>query len=567
MNLQAYTDSLPHVQTDWSQTSTALLFTSVMLIGLMIVVPVAGWVGMTIGVPKLVALLGAIAVVGGFYGLSVLLLRELALGLFVSLLVLSTFAANIPLASNEYIKLFPGSLGPQLWLVQLPLVGLLGYFLVTGHFKRFEITSVEYVYAGFVGWTLISALLTSAPRQDVALYFSLLMLQGLLVFSLSIRAVTANAIDLRTALYVLGVTVSGHALFGIVQLVNQGPVGLTYLGESIDYNQVAYEPLGLSNQVIVSGFTGHGYVLVALSLLTIPVLIVYAMRTRSWRRLVALVDVVFLITIIRLSTSDAGRGAGLLIMFLLLAGISCVWMLNSKAITLDIPVLTEFQRSVSRSVSHLSSTAAATCLSLLVLFYPSSKAGATSNEGTTPSDGTTGGAGGGTAGSASGGTTSGAPSEALSVPFFDLSNFGIRIQQYLVGFDLFVQHPLFGIGGANFAFVATDYGIRTKPNSSVAHALHNIYFALLAETGLPSLVLYLSTIGLVIFAGWNVINAQHSNRLFVIAFLIGMVGFFAFGFWTHAPIDRITAVLPFWILAGCLVGTANQERHSFKQKS
>ncbi|WP_211609335.1 O-antigen ligase family protein [Halogranum amylolyticum] len=520
----------------------------------MVVVPVAGWAGMTIGAPKLVALLGAIAVVGGFYGLSVLLLRQLPLGLFVSLLVLSTFAANIPLASNEYIKPFPGSLGPQLWLVQLPLIGLIGYFLFTDRFNRSEITSAEYVYAGFVGWTLASALLTSAPRQDVALYFSLLMLQGFLVFSLSIRAVTANTIDLRTALYVLGVTVSGHALFGIIQLVNQGPVGLTYLGESIDYNQVAYEPLGLSNQVIVSGFTGHGYVLVALSLLTVPVLVTYAMQTRSWRRLIALVDVVFLIAIIRLSTSDAGRGAGLLIMFMLLTGVACVWMLNSRTISLDIPVFTEYQRSVSHSASHLFTTAAAMCLSLLILFYPSSKAGATSNEGTTPSSGTTGGA------------TGGAPSEALSVPFFDLSNFGIRIQQYLVGFDLFVQYPLFGIGGANFAFVATDYGIRMKPNSSVAHALHNIYFALLAETGLPSLVLYVSTIGLVIYAGWRVINAQHNYRLFVIAFLIGMVGFFAFGFWTHAPIDRITAVLPFWILAGCLVGTANQERHSFKQK-
>lgn len=559
MNVNGYTKSIPQFETNWSDSRTAVAFATLLIVGLVLVVPLIGWMGPALGVPQLLVLLGGLALVGTVYGLTILLFRKFVLGSFVALLVLSTFAANIPLASDDYLTLMPGSLGPQLWLVQVPLFVLLGYFVLKERTILLDFAPVEYLYAGFVGWTFVSALFASGPRPDVALYFTLLMLQGLLVFVLGNRIARLRVVDLRTTLAVLAVTVTGHALFGIVQLLNQNPVGLTYLGEGIDWNQVTYEPFGFTTRVIVSGFTGHGYVLIALILLVLPALLLSAARFRSWSRLLVLADFVLLVVLVRLSTSDAGRGAGLLVLLALTSGFTLVWLAHSTESRILSTFSSSYYASVRQFADNLAASVVAILLSLVVLLYPSSKAGTASTEGTTP---------GGDAPAANGSDPTGGstpvpngsavPTDGLSVPFFDLSNFGIRIQQYLVGLDLFLTHPLVGIGGANFAFVATDYGIRTKPNSTISHALHNIYFALLAETGLPGFLLYVATVCLTLYIGWTVVRANNADSPFALALLVGMGGVFAFGFWTHAPIDRITTVLPLWILGGVLVGVSRR---------
>jgi O-antigen ligase len=515
------------------------------------------------------ALLIGVGVTGVLYGTAALVTRRLLLGVYVATIVLSTFAANVPLGAESYLSLLPGSLGPQLWLLELPLVVLLAHHLRSRRFSWENLTSVELVLGGFVLWTVVSALLSVAPRPDVALYYSLLMIHVPVAFAVTHRGVIEEEIGFQSVVSVFLLTVIGHLPVALAQLINQQPLGLSPLGESVIWANVNYPPFGFVNRVITSGLTGHGYVLVALLLIAIPVVTAYLMVTSGRRRVIAVGLAILMAAFLRISTSDAGRGAIMLTIVIT----SIMYVLYSdygirtrSAFRLDVLA----NHLTARWRTHLSYVITTLSVTLLVL-YPSSKAGTSSRQGDS-SQGSPGGDGSPPTEATGDTVTREVPNigeltgiSDISLPLFNLANLGSRLQQYAVGIDLFLRNPILGVGGGNYPFLARWYGVPNKASIPIPQPLHNVYLGLLVETGIPGFLLYTTGLVLVLLAGWGAFREETGlNRVLAAGLTIGFIGVMGFNFWTHS-IDKITMIVPFWLLAGALVAVADQ--HSRDESS
>lgn len=132
----------------------------------------------------------------------------------------------------------------------------------------------------------------------------------------------------------------------------------------------------------------------------------------------------------------------------------------------------------------------------------------------------------------------------LSLPGFNVGNFIPRIYMYVIGLDLFLQYLIFGIGGANFAYLAEDYGFLTS------HEMHNLPIMLLAETGLPGFLLYTGALAAVAVGGWR--TFRETRDPLYLGILAGMAGYLA-AMMLRSGFIRGPAVFTFWALAGVLV--------------
>jgi O-antigen ligase len=141
----------------------------------------------------------------------------------------------------------------------------------------------------------------------------------------------------------------------------------------------------------------------------------------------------------------------------------------------------------------------------------------------------------------------------ISLPGFDLSSLGIRIQQYVGGVIMALDHPLFGIGGSNYPYVAPAYGLPGKVVSGLPFPLHNTYIAILAETGVPGFLCYILTFGLVLLTGWRLFVERTAQRVFLSGIVAAIIGYAAVSFWY--PNNKFVFVLPFWLLMGAMVAT------------
>jgi O-antigen ligase len=140
------------------------------------------------------------------------------------------------------------------------------------------------------------------------------------------------------------------------------------------------------------------------------------------------------------------------------------------------------------------------------------------------------------------------------------STLGIRIQQYVAAVDLFGYAPFVGIGGGNFSWYAAVYGIPVPPGHPLPLALHNLYLSLLVETGLPGLLTFAAAAGTVLwYSGRSVVDAaagrifETTDGVLAAGALAGLLGFLSIAFWDTVQI-QITAIVPFWVVAGALVG-------------
>jgi hypothetical protein len=604
----------------------ALTFAVPLVVALVVGVPLVAVGAERAGVGMLPGTLGALAFVGVAYLAYVLRRGKLLGGAFVAFFVLSTFAANLPIgATDRFLSLAPGSLGPQVWLMQGPLLVIVGYLLYCRAFTLDSVSPVELLFAGFVVWTALAALFGAGPRSDIALFFTWLMLQTLVVITVVRRGVLRGVISLNTVFASYIAALAGHIAFGTVQIVNQYPVGLTFLGESIGWNRVSYPP-GVTNLVMASGLSGHAYVLVGLVLLTFPPLLWFAYRSDRGYGTAGMALAVVTAVFLRLTTSDAGRGA-----FIVLAGTLAVgttlllWRTNRDSVL----SLDRIRELVEVRASNLLRSVSALALGVLAVLYPSNKSGATSrdvdldierpvtktrttSERPTENPATT------ETNTPAANATPTTPTETITTPtetvatptetvttptetvttptetvttptetvttptetvtetptvadnvpggggvadvsvfLFNLSNLGTRLQQYIVGVDLFLRFPLFGVGGGNFRFLAAEYGLPNAPNKTVPLALHNVYIMLLAETGLPGFVLYVTAVAAVLFTGLK-LCLDGNRRYFHLAVLVGLVSYLAFMFFTHM-IDKITILFPFWVVAAALVGESEVE--------
>ncbi|PSP77000.1 hypothetical protein BRC81_11715 [Halobacteriales archaeon QS_1_68_20] len=512
-------------------------------------VPLVALTGRSIGVGLLPALLGALAVVGVGYLAYVYVRNQVVAGAYVSFFVLSTFAANLPLASQEFYRVTSGTVGPQLWLFQGPLLVVVGYLLWAREYTVDSFSKTELVFGSFVVWTVVTAFLGAGPRTDVALYFTWLLAQAWVVFTVVGRGVERGLVSLESVVTTYVVTVVGHAAFGAAQLWNDSPLGLTFLGEGVTWHPPLSFVVGGEYQLIPTGFTGHGYVLVSLILLTFPATLVFVHRSDSVSGVPALLGALVSVIFLRLTTSDAGRGAFLVVTVCLVAGIVALSKLSSAP----------RGRSLREQFRDASSSTYRSFLALvtgvLVVLSPSSRSGSSSKQvgpidPTDPNETPTGGS------TPTGGQTQ-TPVDvseitSISIPLFDLTYLGPRVQQVLVGLEMFVRNPIFGVGGGNYRFVGGTYGLPVKESLSVPPSLHNIYVLLLAETGLPGFLLYFGSIALVVSSGLRSPLQGHKPYL-QLSILVSFVGYLALLFFTHL-VDNANSLLPFWALAGAVVG-------------
>jgi hypothetical protein len=244
------------------------------------------------------------------------------------------------------------------------------------------------------------------------------------------------------------------------------------------------------------------------------------------------------------TANDSARGALLLSTLLLIGGVVLIDHFTEGNLAMTI------RENVVSMISGL-------FLGATILLFPGSGSGETSRTPIEEENTQTGMEGSGgrsessTEGAASSSDTSLSESTEvisnISVPFFDLSNLGVRIIQLYIGIDVFIRNPIFGIGGGNFKFVSESYGLPTN------YRLHNLYVALLAETGVVGFLLYLGAIGAGLTYGAKLLLSSHEDRALILAVCCGLIGILAAAFWGPF-LDKVPRVFPFWALLGAIAG-------------
>lgn len=529
------------IDAGFSRYRASVFLAMVLVAGLVGIAPsVAGFVQL-LGVPIPRPLLVSVVVVGGLYAALILLLGRVVLGICVSLIVTSTFVANIPLTAGA--TGYPGNLGPQLFLFQLPLLVLVVVYAWVGEYSLDSFTTVEYAFGAFTLWSVFSASFGVTPRVNTALYFSIYMFVVWLGFGVVLRSVRRGTIGLRGVLSVFLVTVYGHVAFSVAQFINQEPFGYTVLGETnrmFTRNVIDLGVLGeYSIGVFLSGFTGGNSPLSILIILAVPIALAIYQKMGFVRKTLGFLSVLVMVTILRLTAKDAARGALLLalVFFLLL------WLWEIRE---DLEKADWVQEVVRRGRMY----GVLLIASVGALMYPTTRSG---DSVTLPNkNSNTNGPDVGTGNATLPGNQSDVATEVqtISIPYFNLGSLSIRFQQYVGAIFIFLDYPVFGVGGANYPFIAQEYGLPAKLIGNW-FPLHNMYLAALAETGLPGFVFFMLALALVFRDAIHRFLTQHSDAFLAAGLLAAMFGYAAGMFWEVTI--RYCMVLPFWMLMGALV--------------
>jgi hypothetical protein len=475
----------------------------------------------------------AIGLSGLLFGVYLLVVRQLQLGVIASFFVLMTVRVNVPMGPSSSLL---GGIGPNLWLVYVPLVGLLGYYALNEERSSFH--HAHYLYFGFVVWSGLAAIFGATPRADMAVWFTLWVLQAGLVFVLASWLVASGLVTFRTGLSVVALTTIAHVLFGILQFLNGEMLGFPHLGEAnrVAVGTISLGPLGIySIGAFVNGLT-YGGALSVLIALTLPIVVVLAGRATGHERFVYAGSVIPIALVQRATGWDAARGGTLLGSLVLAIGL-IIWHRKS---------LTQFATNVRKATA----TVILIVTGLTAILLPGSESGSTSTHNVRPPS-----AGSASADSVSASSAFGKESlniylpsvDSLSVPLFDASNLGIRLQQYLIAVDITIHYPLFGIGGANFYYISDDLGFQTN------YFMHSMYFGVLLETGVPGFILYVAALCLVLLAGFRLLHNDEADTLLVAGVIAGLLGSAGTLFW-NPQMTRLAAFFPFWAVAGLLVG-------------
>jgi hypothetical protein len=523
---------------------SVLLYALFLTVLLVVAVPV---VALTTGVPALLL----VVLAGLLYAAALLATESVFEGLCAAMFVLVTFAANVPL-----IELPIGGGGyanPQLEVmlvdvVAVPFAGLLSWWLYSGKislsFGRERIAG--YALVGFVGWSLLAALVANGPSRLAALFYVVVQLRSLLLFA--IAAVVVKYIGIHSAVYSLGIAVLGQLAYAVAELLNRGSFGLTRLGDapgSVPTRLFAIGPLQFESAIYAGGFIGTTRVLIAFLLLLVPVLVAIVVRHSTPWKLAAALALVASTVLVRVGRADSGWMAFLLTALLTVVALFALWLTADTDHTI--------RDGVFDYAAGIGSVIGAAALSVFLFsqrVVPNTSAGETGESVD---------AGGSSGGSSSAGGGADTGSDVVIqllnyVPFINTTNLSIRLQQYVAAINIGLQYPLFGIGGMNFPFVAEAYGLPWPI------AIHNAYLSVLASTGVPGMALFLLSIGAVLVIAGRMTLSPENDRLFWTMLVCGMLGFHAYLFWVTAY--NSVAALGFWVLAGAVVGASQWSRQT-----
>jgi hypothetical protein len=536
-----------------SETVTgAVLLTA----GLAVVTPVFTLLVRVTGIGLPYPALLCTGLVGLVYGVLALYRGVSLQWALAGLAVTGTFGANVPLTSTA--GAYPGTLGPSLWLVHVPLLVTAGMVFARYGFSASPVTKVELGLTGLVVWSLVSTVTGRAVGVKTALYFAVFWaVNGLLVFVVVKTATSHRAVSGWSVVAAVCVAAVGHALWAVLQFLNSNSFALSTLGEGRQVwatPEVTLGPLGsVPIGAFVSGFTGGPLPFVCLLVLVTPSVLAWALVEDGRSRYLAFGVIPVLVAGIRTSDKLSGIGG-----FVLAASVFGILVMALIIWTdVDTPLR-----------SHLTSeTVAATLASLALVAYPSSYPSnrATVDEKSRSAAEVTGGSEGVVEQVQSVGDLTIDGPDPTGIPGWlpwvrADSTLGIRIQQYVAAVDLFGYAPFVGIGGGNFSWYAAVYGIPVPPGHPLPLALHNLYLSLLVETGLPGLLTFAAAAGTVLwYSGRSVVDAaagrifETTDGVLAAGALAGLLGFLSIAFWDTVQI-QITAIVPFWVVAGALVG-------------
>ncbi|WP_435078882.1 hypothetical protein [Halococcus sp. AFM35] len=506
---------------------------------LVVSVPVITFVS---SLPLLVVVIAA----GGIYGAGLIYTNSVFEGLCAAVLVLCTFAGNLPLAAQQ--PMAGASIQLNLLLVDFVAAPLAALLIVWNggiriSFDRQLNMVVGYGLVGVLVWSLLSAVVSNGPSQFGAMVFVTTHIRYLLLFSVGVAII--RYIGFRTVINSLLIVLGGHIAYAIAEVLNGGSFGLSYLGDAagITIDHFLIGPFSFASSMYAGGFVGNSRGLTMLIILLLPLLIERIVRGSVVQRLLAAIYAVGAVFIIRASGSDASLGAFLLVVIAIVAVLTYL-VLTTDAIT-----------TASNRIGYIYAYACTIGVGLLTFVLYSGRGIAARER---ESGRNNGGGEGDVTGGATGGNTAANRPETQSIseraadilgaiPLVDTANLSIRFKQYAAAIEIGLTYPLFGLGGRNFLFVAESYGM------PFAVSIHNLYFFYLAAIGIPGALLLVATLVAVLLAA--VVEATQAGRSQLRWGLLacGIFGFYAYGFWTSGHMADPT-FMTFWLLAGAMVG-------------
>lgn len=544
--------ALPTRQSPFSARVDAVLLAIALAGALVGIVPAVALIARRLTLPIPLPAMLATGFVLAAYATAVVLLRRPLVGVVSALVILSTFSANVPLSAG-----IPGVPAAGIWLFEIPLYAGLAIAAYQRWDRDLSFTRTHYAFAVFVGWAFLAAVVGAGPRLDAGLLFALHFFMMFAVFAFIAAAVRREVLSLQTVVVLFIIAVLAQLAFVIAQLIHGVPFGLSRLGEveRVPDHFISIAGFRFRTGVYLSGLTGGAHQMAALSVLAAPIAALYAiLGQREMRiRVAAGIVAVALFAFIRLTMKDAARGAGLVVLVAVVASVGVSLWRQS------VP-----RRAVTRRLGACVPIGAAAIGALL---YPSERFGT----GVYIPDGSSVEGGASTGGETGGGSIE-SPSATpdltaikdLHIPFFNLQTLGVRAKQYLAAFDAFTHYPIFGLGGGNFPFIAvSDYGLHRAARWSrpVGFGIHNGYLAVLVGTGLPGFLLFCGTIVGILWAAVGLIRRQAVPVWIGYGLCAGFLGYAAFLFW-DVTLATPTGSMPFFILAGAVVGTAHNARAS-----
>ena len=473
--------------------------------------PAALLVGLLVGVVPLVSLATdlpplALAVAAGVvYTLMILVTQTGFEGLASAVVVLSVFDLGVTLVRG------PGEIpvsSLSLMAVDLVAVPLLIVFLyyMGSRFARaragFNGRTIAVAALGlFVLWTVASGIVANgqsnlAPLLEIVQYAR----YGLLFV---LAALIVRATNPWCVVYPLAIAIGGNLAFALAQIANGGGFSLKALGET---PTVILGTFSLAGSTIpygsyAGGFVGHSREFTIILLLFVPLLVAITAR-RSWSsRLFGVAGVLAAVLVIRTADTDAGWAALVLTGVLLVA-------------TLGYAALRDRHRSAAVGVlaTGVGGAIAAVALALVVVSASANAA------------------------------------PAIPIPLFDTRTLSVRIEQYVVAFDVARTYPLFGLGTGNFFLAIESYGL---PDF---RGIHSIVFSYLAATGFVGAFEYVLGVTAVLGVGVRrFLRETEGEQLLWGALVCGMVGFHAYSLWDLAHLWN-AALSILWVLMGVVVG-------------
>lgn len=478
--------------------------------------------------PGLVSLALTLVSYGGY----VVFTREYRLGYLAAYATIATISADVPILDN--LSAFAGPSVGSIFLIEIVALPAIVYLIYNwGSWDH-----VEILLTGYSVWAAVTVAIGLGPAKIAGLWFAAYSLMALISYALFRRSVQRGIVSKIDAVYLFLLAAAGQGVIAVLQFIHGSNFGFTTVGEGPNSTGVAIIVFGKQFPIgtYISGFMSMSFELANYLVLLLPIIVVLAILRRRERRVAVGFGCAGIVAVvgIRLTMSDAARGAALIALSILTISLLAARIDIRSLVAAVVPMAPAFIRSTTSGKGAKIDNATLK----------------SSNSNTSTSNHT------GTASEAAIDT----PTEAaidtsinISVPFFDLSNLGVRLQQYVVGIQIFLNYPLVGVGAANYQTIAKGYNAPFPPSGEFPYPAHSVYITLLAETGLPGFTLYgLASIA-VVFTGlyYGVRKREHLT----IGISCGLLGTFAFGAFDILQLYYPTAFIPIWALAGIVAGT------------